>query len=202
MGGPRGSLHAGDPGTAGWLGPPGRRSGAQASDRVSPPWPRLSCHLRPPTGLKRASRPSGAWTPLDMCIVCHPCCMRRAVSPSHSRWTMVAPSRVRAPGWPVSPSFLGLGSPTGTFPSANLCTPCLPTMPCFSGFTSPFGGAPDHRGVGSPAPLPTPDVHTGDPTQREWGLQESPARLGDGGSQVETWATEGSLSHGLCPFLT
>lgn len=34
-------------GTAGWMGSPGR-SGAQALEKVNPPWPSLSCHLYSP----------------------------------------------------------------------------------------------------------------------------------------------------------
>lgn len=68
------------------------------------------------TGLRRASRPSDTWIPLDVCTVCPPCCMRQAASPSHSPWTMVAPFHAPGPGWLVSPALLSLGGPTGNYP--------------------------------------------------------------------------------------
>lgn len=68
------------------------------------------------SGLRRVSRPSDMWIPLDVCTVCPPCCMRQAASPSHSPWTMVAPFHAPGPGWLVSPALLSLGRPTGNYP--------------------------------------------------------------------------------------
>ena len=91
-------------------------------------------HLAPPflppatpTGLRRASRPSGTWTPLDVCTACPPCCMRRVASLSHSPWTMVAPFHAQGPGWLVSPAVLSLGPPQGL--SLVLIEACLPASP-------------------------------------------------------------------------
>ena len=204
---------------AGWVGPPGQRTGT--AGRMGSPGRRLgaserSAHAGPAspasstlTALRRASRPAALWTPRDECTVCHPCSTRPAASPSRSPWTMATPSHAQAPGWLVSPNMLvqtggtrphppGPRPLTGTFPGTNLCTPGSPTL----GEPVPLEACPT-PGVQAPqAPFPAAGTHAGVPAQRECG--SLPARGGEqpGGGQRPGYGWgQGPASPSSCPFL-
>lgn len=192
---------------AGWVGPPGQRTGT-AGQMVSP-GRRLgaserSAHAGPAspasstlTALRRASRPAASWTPRDECTVCHPCSMRPAASPSRSPWTMAAPSHAQAPGWLVRPNMLvqtggtrphppGPRPLTGTFRGANLCTPGPPAL----GEPVPLEARPTPWVQAPQAPFPTAGTHAGVPAQSKCGS----ASQGRGAARwrTEAWAWVGA----------